>query len=138
MRNAFCGLDDSIGYLARIVSRRFVMVVEKRISQFEITVGQYVLLRLLWTKDGEAQHRLGTKLGICEPTVAIGVRKLELIGLVRREKNVENRREMLVHLTHVGRNLRSSLESISHDTNQIVCELHSLLRRAINNLSADA
>lgn len=143
---SFSGLDDSVGFFARIAYRRFVRAVEKRISSFNITVGQYVVLRQLWTDDGIAQRQLSLKLGVCEPTIAIALRKLEDIGFVSREKNRKNRREMLVYLTRAGQDIRPVLESASFDVNQMATmglsreeavELLSLLRRVATNLAAN-
>lgn len=50
-RREFWGLDDSIGYLARIVFRRFTGAFEKRTLPHGISMGQYALLRSLWKAD---------------------------------------------------------------------------------------
>ena len=144
---SFSGLDDSVGFFARIAYRRFVRAVEKRISACNITVGQYVVLRQLWTDDGIAQRQLSLKLRVCEPTIAIALRKLEDIGLVIRQKNRKNRREMLVYLTRAGHDIRPVLESASFEVNQLATmglstdeavELLSLLRRVATNLAANS
>src|SRR3546814_12239221 len=74
--NSFSGLDDSVGFFARIAYRRFVRAVEKRVSAFNITVGQYVVLRQLWTDDGIAQRHLSLQLGVCERTIEIPLWKI--------------------------------------------------------------
>lgn len=145
--SSFHGLDDSIGFFARIAFWRFVRAVEKRLSPFNISVGQYVVLRYLRSDDGIAQHQLGVKLKLCEPAIAVTLRKLEDLGLVRRQKNEENRREMLVYLSRAGRDTWLALESASFDVNRVATvglsadeatELLSLLRRVAANLSANA
>src|SRR3546814_9617685 len=107
--------------------RRFVRDVEKRVSGFNITGGQYFVLRQLWTDDGIAQRQLSLKLGVCEPTIAIALRKLEDIGLVSREKNRKNRRELLAYLTRAGQDIRPVLESASFDVNHMADRKSTLL-----------
>jgi DNA-binding MarR family transcriptional regulator len=132
------GLDDSIGYLSRIIYWK--------LKPFQISVGQYVILRSLAEHKAVSQHHIGANLRICEPTVALALRKLEDMDLVYREKNSTNRREMLVHLTESGRLARRCLSGTSRELNEAatrgmspteVFALFSLLRRAAHNLLSE-
>ena len=141
----FSGLEDSIGYMARIIFRRFSASVERRTSPFGITTGQLAILRALWTVDGVAQHQLSDSLELCEATVAISLQKLEAIGVVRRETNSLNRRETLVFLTHRGRALESAIWAVPQKVNTAALRdftaaeidtLHELLLTVHLNLKA--
>ena len=140
------GLDDSIGYLSRIIYWKFVKVIEAKLAPYQISVGQYAILRCLSDDKAVSQHHIGTKLRICEPTVAVTLRKLEDMRLVYREKNSTNRREMLVHLTESGRHMRQRLNGTSREVNEAATRgmspldvfiLFSLLRRASGNLLSE-
>ena len=143
-RRDFWGLDDSIGYLARIIFRRFTGTFERLGPPPRIAAGQYALLGCLWRGDGIAQHDLAARLGLCEPTVAVTLRRLEAARLLRRTVNPSNRREMLVHLTDEGRAAQTSLENawqtvhavatkgFSHDEK---ATLHRLLCRVEESLA---
>ena len=105
-----------------------------------------MILRSLSEHKAVSQHHIGTKLRICEPTVAVALRKLEGMRLVYREKNSANRREMLVHLTESGRLVRRCLSGTSRELNEAatlgmsppeVFMLFSLLRRAARNLLSE-
>jgi DNA-binding MarR family transcriptional regulator len=141
----FSGLEDSIGYMARIIFRRFSASVERRTSPFGITTGQMAILRALWTVDGVAQHQLSDSLELCQATVAISLQKLEAIGVVRRETNSLNRRETLVFLTHRGRALENAIGEVPRAVNAAALKgftaseidtLHQLFLTALRNLDA--
>jgi len=143
-RREFWGLDDSIGYLARIVFRRFTVAFEKRTSPHRISMGQYALLRCLWKSDGIAQHDIAHRMGLCEPTVAVTARRLENSGLLCREVNASNRRETLVYLTEEGQDLEPRLMCASQAAHNTatrnlsiheIATLHALLCRVERNLA---
>ncbi|MFC0104372.1 MarR family winged helix-turn-helix transcriptional regulator [Sphingopyxis terrae] len=143
-RRVFWGLDDSIGYLARITFRRFAGAFEKRTAPDRIAMGQYTLLQSLWKTDGIAQHDLAQQLGLCEPTVAVTARRLESLGLLRRVVNASNRRETLVYLTGRGRDMEAALrdaaqsayaEAVRNFSPREIATLHALLCRVEQNLA---
>ncbi|SEH11536.1 transcriptional regulator, MarR family [Sphingopyxis sp. YR583] len=143
-RREFWGLDDSIGYLARIVFRRFTGAFEKRTLPHGISMGQYALLRSLWNTDGIAQHNIAVRLGLCEPTVAVTARRPENLGLLRRRVNSSNRRETLEYLTQQGRDLEplpmcasqaARAAAIRNLSVPEVATLHALLCRVERNLA---
>ena len=143
IRREFWGLDDSIGYLARIAFRRFAGAFEKQTSPHRIAMGQYSLLRSLWKTDGMAQHHIAQQLGLCEPTVAVTARRLENLGLLRRVVNASNRRETLVYLTGRGRDMEAALmgaaqsahaAAIRNFSPREIATLYMLLCRVEQNL----
>lgn len=142
-RRDFWGLDDSIGYLARIAFRRFSMVVDRRISRHGLAAGQLSLLCNLSAEEGLAQHVLGARLSISEATVAVAVRRLEALGLLDRRVNRSNRRETLVFATERGNAVALALGSVAHHVDRIAvrglspCEIRTLaelLGRVTQNL----
>lgn len=142
-RRDFWGLDDSIGYLARIVFRRFSMVVDRRIARHGLAAGQLSLLCTLAAEEGLAQHVLGARLGISETTVAVAVRRLEARGLLDRRVNRSNRRETLVFATGRGSAVALALGSVAQHVDRIAIRglsaeesrlLAALMRRVVQNL----
>ncbi len=142
-RRDFWGLDDSIGYLARIAFRRFSMAVDRRISRHGLAAGQLSLLCNLSAEDGMAQHILSARLGISEATVAVAVRRLEALGLLDRKVNRSNRRETLVFATERGHAVALALGSVAQHVDRIAvcgfspCEIRTLadlLARVTRNL----
>lgn len=131
-RHEFWGLDDSIGYLARIAFRRFSMIVDRRIARHGLAAGQLSLLCNLSAEDGLAQHVLSARLGISEATIAVAVRRLEALGLLDRKVNRTNRRETLVFATERGCAVALALGNVSNHVDLIA--VRGLSSREIRTL----
>lgn len=70
-----------------------------------ITALQYTSLTVLERHDGLSAAQLARDSFVTAQSVADVVRALENRGLIRRERNPRNRRELLILLTESGRDL---------------------------------
>jgi DNA-binding MarR family transcriptional regulator len=70
-----------------------------------ITALQYTALTVLERHDGLSAAQLARDSFVTAQSIADLVRNLEARGLVRRERNPRNRRELLILLTGSGREL---------------------------------
>jgi DNA-binding MarR family transcriptional regulator len=70
-----------------------------------ITALQYTALTVLERHDGLSAAQLARDSFVTAQSIADLVRSLEGRGLVRRERNPRNRRELLILLTDAGREL---------------------------------
>lgn len=101
--------QESAGYLVRDAHRAFQHLLEKRISPFGVTRGQWYFLRVLWTKDGVSQRELSESVGMMEPTTVIALQSMEKAGLVRRVRSAEDKRKAQVWLTPKAKKLKARL-----------------------------
>lgn len=111
--------DDSMGYLVRRTFRAFTRSLEQRLNEHDVSISMWFFLRLLWEQDGITQKDLSLALGLSQPTTVSAIDNLERRGLVRRYRNVEDRRKVNVHLTKAGKNLRGNLIGYAHEVNAI-------------------
>ncbi|CAM5591192.1 MarR family winged helix-turn-helix transcriptional regulator [Streptomyces aurantiogriseus] len=70
-----------------------------------ITALQYTALTVLERHDGLSAAQLARDSFVTAQSIADLVRSLESRGLIRRERNPRNRRELLILLTEEGREL---------------------------------
>ncbi|MEU9243548.1 MarR family transcriptional regulator [Streptomyces sp. NPDC048385] len=70
-----------------------------------ITALQYTALTVLERHDGLSAAQLARDSFVTAQSMADLVRSLEARGLIRRERNPRNRRELLILLTDAGREL---------------------------------
>ena len=70
-----------------------------------ITAVQYTALTVLEQHDGLPAAQLARRSFVTAQSTADLVRALEQRGLVTRERNLENRRELAIRLTDAGRKL---------------------------------
>ncbi|NEB02648.1 MarR family transcriptional regulator [Streptomyces sp. SID13726] len=76
-----------------------------------ITALQYTALTVLERHDGLSAAQLARDSFVTAQSIADLVRSLETRGLVRRERNPANRRELLILLTDAGRELLARHEN---------------------------
>jgi DNA-binding MarR family transcriptional regulator len=70
-----------------------------------ITAVQYTVLTVLEQHEGLPAAQLARRSFVTAQSMADLVHALEQRGLIERERNPENRRELLIHLTDAGREL---------------------------------
>ncbi|MFJ9009675.1 MarR family winged helix-turn-helix transcriptional regulator [Streptomyces canus] len=75
-----------------------------------ITALQYTALTVLERHDGLSAAQLARDSFVTAQSIADVVRSLETRGLIRRERNPKNRRELLILLTEEGRALLAQHE----------------------------
>ncbi|HWT41526.1 MAG TPA: MarR family transcriptional regulator [Sphingopyxis sp.] len=140
----YWAFDDSIGYLARLIFRSFSRLREHQTREYGISSGQWTFLRQLWREDGISQRELSRRIAMRDATTAVSLRTLERAGLVRRDVNRSDRREILVHLTPRGRSLEKQLLPVTAEIQVLatrslsdaeVDTLRLLMLRVIDNLA---
>jgi DNA-binding MarR family transcriptional regulator len=100
---------DSIGGRLRLLSEAWNNAFHAEIDRHGITRGQWRFLRELWHEDGLTQTELAARVGRREPTAGTAVRLLERAGLIKLEREADDRRKTRVHVTRKGRALEAEL-----------------------------
>jgi len=135
---------QSLGYLVRDTYRAFTRELESRIAREGVSIGQWYFLRALWEEDGLTQRELSRRVSMMEPTTVTAVNAMESRGLVRRERDADDRRKFKVVLTTKGRQLESKLLPCAKSVNELaakglsedeIATLRRLLDRARANLA---
>lgn len=76
------------------------------LDRLEITYPQYIVLLVLWERDGVSVGEIGEKLMLDSSTLTPLLKRMEAAGIVRRTRNPEDERQVLVALTDEGRAMR--------------------------------
>lgn len=139
--------NRSFGYLLRDTSRLLLRALSADIEKHGITLGQYFILRELWEHDGLTPGELGARVGILAPATNALVGALQQRGLVTRTKAQLDRRNVHVHLTPSGRELREQLLRYAAGVNERALRgvdeaeiemIRSVLQRVKSNLTEEA
>ncbi len=89
--------------------KRIELVVRAHLDELlkpsGITAVQYTALTVLEQHEGLPAAELARRSFVTAQSISDIVRALEQRGLIVRERNPENRRELLIHLTDAGRAL---------------------------------
>jgi DNA-binding MarR family transcriptional regulator len=135
-----------VGYQVRQTHRLVQRALQSRIERHGVTLGMWYYLRVLWDRDGLTQRELSRVIGTMEPTTLSAIASMEAAGLVRRERDVRDRRKMNVFLTAKGRALQTTLLPLAVEVVQLATRsmserergvLLALLRAMQDELRAD-
>src|SRR5919201_164372 len=97
--------QPSLLYMVKQVELVVRSHLDELVKPAGITALQYTALTVLERHDGLSAAQLARDSFVTAQSMADLVRSLESRGLVRRERNPRNRRELLILLTESGRDL---------------------------------
>ena len=138
-------LDTSIPFLLRRTSRYFRLAMQNRLRQYDLGFSHWFFLRALWLKDGITQRELCQRIEAPEPAAVAALRELERQRYVRRVRDNDNKRQILVFITPKGHALREKLLPHAYELASMgvkgipeheVALLRSLLNRIRDNMIA--
>ena len=133
-------IDYKIKLLSQLLSRKF----NEHLEAFKLTPFHWIVLCCLWEEDGLPTSSIGEKLKQVGGTLTGVIDRMEERGLVRRERNLQDRRVWRIWLTDAGRELETVLPPIIEDIRSEAMEGFSqsdrqlfseFLNRAVMNLS---
>jgi len=65
------------------------------------------------------QSELSAQAGVMEPTTFSAMKKMESLGYIQRRHSPDNKKNLYVHLTPKGRQLRQLLVPLAEQVNQV-------------------
>jgi DNA-binding MarR family transcriptional regulator len=77
------------------------------LDQLGLTYPQYLVLNVLWAEDEQTVGAIAEKLALESSTLTPLLKRLEVAGLVKRTRNPQNERQVVVRLTDAGIAIRS-------------------------------
>lgn len=89
-------------YSANIAINRVYRPV---LDQLGVTYPQYLVLSVLWEKDGQAIGAIADRLSLESSTITPLVKRLEAAGFLQRQRNPADEREVIVTLSPKGKSL---------------------------------
>jgi DNA-binding MarR family transcriptional regulator len=105
----FATPERGLGHLLREASRVFSAAMQDQIAPAGITLSQWLHLRALWDNKGMTQSELSKYLGVEKASSTAVLNYLEARKLIRRIRNVEDKRVINLELTTSGRRLVQAL-----------------------------
>lgn len=124
-------LEECINFQLTLAQKNVNQNLTRRLAPYEITPSQYAVLNCLWQHDGcSFPHEIADALSLEMPTVSGILDRLQSKGMIGREINEENRREIHVLLTDKGRALEKDVIREVEDMNREVLDAFSEKERA--------
>ncbi|MFX1681250.1 MarR family transcriptional regulator [Mitsuaria sp. CC2] len=81
-------------------------VYRELLKDLELTYPQYLVMLVLWERDGLTVGEIAQRVFLDSPTVTPLLKRLEAAGLVSRDRSPQDERQVLITLTAAGRALR--------------------------------
>ena len=137
---------EPLGKYLSIAYRALNSYLDRELEEYDIARGQLPFLIALYHKEGVSQQQLCKYYNLDKATAGRAISKLIDIGLVKREKDPEDRRQYNIYLTEKGREfkplfldiLKSSEERMKKNlSEEELFQFMNTLEKIINNLGVE-
>ena len=81
-------------------------VYRKLLRELGLTYPQYLVMLVLWERDGVSVSEIGERLYLNSATLTPLLKRIEALGLISRRRAHEDERQVIVSLSRAGRELR--------------------------------
>ena len=109
---------ENIGKYISQLHRKGNVFINRELSKYDLSVGQFMFLLDLYMKDGKNQEEISDSLKIDKGTTARAIKKLEEQGFVIRIKNENDKRSNKIYLTDKAKDIKENVFDILDDWNQ--------------------
>ena len=100
-------LDNQLCFAVYSASLAMTKLYKPLLDKLHLTYPQYLVMLVLWERDGLMVSELGERLSLDSGTLTPLLKRLEASGLVARIRDVDDERRVRVTLTAAGRKLKA-------------------------------
>jgi DNA-binding MarR family transcriptional regulator len=104
-------LEQQLCFAIYSASHAFTRFYRPLLAELGVTYPQYLALLILWEEDGLSVTAIGDRLLLDSGTLTPVLKRLEALGLVTRTRSSADERQVLIHLTPRGSELRTVAEN---------------------------
>lgn len=116
-------LDNQLCFKLYTASRLITQTYHPLLSQQGLTYPQYLVLLVLWEKDGQPVNDIAKRLFLETNTVTPLLQRMEKEGILVRSRGKQDARQTIVTLTQKGRELREKLSRVPFTVaNAVLCD----------------
>ncbi len=105
-------LENQLCFAVYSAAHAFAQAYKQWLEPMGLTYPQYLVMLLLWEKDGRSVNELGQPLMLDSGTLTPLLKRMEKAGFVTRARDERDERVTRIVLTEDGRALRTKAESI--------------------------
>jgi DNA-binding MarR family transcriptional regulator len=108
-------LSNQLCFAFYSVTHAFNRAYRRFLDPLGLTYPQYVVLLVLWERDDLAVKEIGERLFLDSGTLTPLLKRLESAGLIRRQRDQKDERQVRIVLTDAGRALKERAKDIPLD-----------------------
>jgi MarR family transcriptional regulator, organic hydroperoxide resistance regulator len=105
-------LDNQICFAIYSTAHAFNRVYKPLLDRLGLTYPQYLVMLVLWERDGVPVKEIGERLFLDSGTLTPLLKRLEQAGLIKRTRSTEDERQVLIGLTLHGQALKDKARSV--------------------------
>jgi MarR family transcriptional regulator, organic hydroperoxide resistance regulator len=105
-------LDNQLCFAVYSTAHVFNRVYKPLLDRLGLTYPQYLVMLVLWERDGVPVKDIGEKLFLDSGTLTPLLKRLEAAELVKRTRSTEDERQVLIALTSRGQALREKAKAL--------------------------
>lgn len=105
-------LGNQLCFAIYAAGHAFTRVYKPLLHRLGLTYPQYLVMLVLWERDGLSVKEIGERLFLDSGTLTPLLKRLEAAHLVKRRRSAEDERQVLVALTAQGAGLREKAKGI--------------------------
>ncbi len=98
-------LENQLCFPLYAASRLITRHYQPLLDELGITYPQYLVLLVLWQKDGQTVNEISGKLILNTNTTTPLLKRLEALGIVKKERSGDDERKVVITLTPKGRKM---------------------------------
>ena len=112
MAEAQLMLGNQLCFAIYSTAHAFNRVYKPLLDRLGLTYPQYLVMLVLWERDGVPLRDIGEKLFLDSGTLTPLLKRLEAAQLVRRTRSTEDERQVLIALTPQGHALKEKARAV--------------------------
>ena len=105
-------LDNQICFAVYSAAHAFNRVYKPLLNRLGLTYPQYLVMLVLWERDGVPLKDIGERLFLDSGTLTPLLKRLEAAGFIKRTRNSDDERQVLIALTAQGQALKDKARSV--------------------------
>ncbi len=105
-------LENQVCFAMYSASLAMTKAYKKLLKHLDITYPQYLVMLVLWEQDQVTVSDLGAKMFLDSGTLTPLLKRMEAMGLLRRMRDAEDERRVIVSLTEMGLALRDHAQTV--------------------------
>lgn len=107
-------LDNQICFALYSTAHAFNRVYKPLLDRLGLTYPQYLVMLVLWERDGLPVKAIGERLFLDSGTLTPLLKRLEAAHLIKRARSTEDERQVLIALTPQGQALQDKAREVPH------------------------
>ena len=108
----FLKLDNQLCFSIYAASRLMTRMYQPYLDELGVTYPQYLVLLILWEKEGIGVNEIACKLYLNTNTVTPLLKRMEQLEIIERNRCCSDERKVLICLTEKGKGLKKIAQKI--------------------------